>query len=86
MGRGSAPAGDKLCLLSGLWPQGLLLSLSHEGLQFLKLGRAVPNKNPTWLYDNKNEEFSPNHVGAEVKFKQSWLLSRLCDLAITRYF
>ena len=35
--------GDKLCLLSGLWSQGLSLSLSHGGLQLLKPGRAVPN-------------------------------------------
>ena len=34
--------GDELCLLSGLWSQGLSLSLSHEGLQFLKPGRVVP--------------------------------------------
>ena len=34
---------DKLCLLHGLWPQGLWLSLSHGGLQLLKPGRAGPN-------------------------------------------
>ena len=43
-GRGSAPAReDQLCLLSGLWSQGLRLSLSLGGLQLLKPGRAVPN-------------------------------------------
>ena len=34
---------DKLCLLNGLWSQGLSLSLSHGGLQLLKPSRAVPN-------------------------------------------
>ena len=35
--------GDKLCLLSGLWFQGLSLSLNHGGLHLLKTARAVPN-------------------------------------------
>ena len=37
--------GYTTCLLSGLWSQGLLLSLSHGGLQLLKPGWAVPNRN-----------------------------------------
>ena len=36
--------GDKLCLLSGLWFQGLSLNLSHGGLQLLKPGREVPKR------------------------------------------
>ena len=34
---------DKLCLLSGLWSQGLSLSLSHGGLQLLESVGEVPN-------------------------------------------
>ena len=34
---------DKLCLLSGLWPQGLFTQPSHGGLQLLKPSRVVPN-------------------------------------------
>ena len=43
-GQGQCPSqGDKLCPLSGLWSQGLWLSLNHGGLQLLKPGREVPN-------------------------------------------
>ena len=50
IGQGQCPCqGDKLCLLNGLWSQGLSLSLSHGGLQLLKPGRALPNISPLFL-------------------------------------
>ena len=33
---------DLLCLLSGLWSQGLSLSLAKGGLELLKPGRVFP--------------------------------------------
>ena len=68
---------DKLSLLSGLWSQGLSLSLSPGGLQFLKPGRAVPNIPPmrkSW----RNRQSSPEerewrkYQGRERKRSHGW--------------
>ena len=56
-------------------PEVFLLSLSHEGLQFLKPGRAVPNnvRSPVYYkrFSNKGLKYRPleeNHNYTDILF------------------